>query len=129
MNTQMSERELSVDETVSLISSAKVEGTSVYGADEEKIGHVDHIMLDKRTGRASYAVMSFGGFLGLGESLHPLPWEGLTYDERLDGYRVSVTRDQLERGPQANAGEDRWSDPDYRKGIYDHYNLMPYAGV
>lgn len=127
---QMSDRELERDETVSLISSEKVRGTDVYGADNEKIGHVDHVMIDKRSGRVSYAVMSFGGFLGLGESLHPLPWETLTYDESVDGYRVSLTRAQLEGGPQAESDDSRWADRDYRSGIYDHYGVTPvYYGV
>lgn len=124
-NTAMTERELENDETISLISSAKVDGARVYGADDEKIGHVDHLMIDKRAGTVSYAVISFGGFLGLGERLHPMPWTSLTYDERLDGYRVSVTRDQLDGAPEASAGDPRWDDAGYRKGIHDHYGAMP----
>lgn len=129
MNTilqpNLTERELAAEETVSLISSARVEDARVFGPDEEKIGHVDHLMIDKRAGTVSYAVIRFGGFLGLGEKLHPLPWAALRYDPSLDGYRVGITRDQLDGAPEASASEPRWADPDYRKGIRDHYGAMP----
>lgn len=129
MNVQtrptLTERELDADETARLISSAKVEDTRVYGADGEKIGHVDHLMIDKRAGRVSYAVIRFGGFLGLGERLHPVPWESLAYDPELDGYRVAITRDQLDGAPEAEAADARWGDPDWRRGIRDHYAGMP----
>ena len=85
-------------ETVSLIGSDKVEGTAVYGADERKIGSVQRIMIDKISGEVAYAVVSFGGFLGMGEDYYPMPWPNLKYDTRLDGYRVGVTEDQLKGG-------------------------------
>src|ERR1035438_3371321 len=61
-------------ETVSLIGSDKVEGTAVYGADDQKIGSVQRVMLDKISGKVAYAVISFGGFLGMGEDYYPMPW-------------------------------------------------------
>ena len=82
-------------ETVSLIGSDKVEGTAVYGADDNKIGNVQRIMIDKISGKVAYAVVSFGGFLGMGEDYYPMPWPNLKYDTRLGGYRVGVTEDQL----------------------------------
>ena len=88
-------RETTVDdrrETVSLIGSDKVEGTAVYGADDNKIGSVQRIMIDKVSGKAAYAVISFGGFLGLGEDYYPMPWPNLKYDTRLGGYRVGVRK-------------------------------------
>ena len=101
----------------SLISSARVEGTHVYNADGEKLGTIDAIMIDKYEGNVAYAVMSFGGFLGIGEQYHPLPWQSLDYDERKDGYvsiANSVRRMQLKQAssagfntvafPVANAG-------------------------
>ena len=59
-------------ETVSLIGSDKVEGTSVYGADDTQIGSIERVMIDKRSGKVSYAVLSFGGFLGIGDDHYPL---------------------------------------------------------
>jgi sporulation protein YlmC with PRC-barrel domain len=67
-------------ETASLIGSDKFEGTSVYGADETQIGSIERVMIDKRSGKVSYAVLSFGGFLGIGDDHYPIPWESLKYD-------------------------------------------------
>ena len=78
-----------------LISSARVEGTHVYNAAGEKLGTVDAIMIDKYEGKVAYAVMSFGGFLGIGEQYHPLPWQSLDYDERKDGYVVNMEKTNM----------------------------------
>jgi hypothetical protein len=64
-------------ETVSLIGSDKVEGTAVYGADDQKIGSVQRVMIDKISGKVAYAVVSFGGFLGMGEDYYPMPWPNI----------------------------------------------------
>jgi sporulation protein YlmC with PRC-barrel domain len=82
--------------TGSLIAAEKVEGTNVYNLQGEKLGTVDDIMIDKISGRAIYAVMSFGGFLGMGEKQHPLPWSSLKYDERQGGYVVNLDKNMLE---------------------------------
>lgn len=74
-----------------LISSEDVHETTVYGAGRDKVGEIDHLMIDKVSGRVVYAVMSFGGFLGLGHSHYPIPWGALNYDPSLGGYRTTVT--------------------------------------
>jgi hypothetical protein len=66
-----------------LISSEDVEGTEVYGTGAEKIGEIDHLMIEKISGRVVYAVMNFGSFLGLGHSHYPVPWAALTYDKAM----------------------------------------------
>ena len=73
---------VATDETDRLISSDKAVGTAVYNRQGEHIGSVYNLMIDKYSGQVAYAVMSFGGFLGMGESYHPLPWKTLTYDTR-----------------------------------------------
>ena len=78
-------------ETGSLIGSDKVEGTAVYGANDTKIGSIERVMIDKKSGRVSYAVLSFGGFLGIGDDHYPLPWQSLKYDTGLGGYRTGIT--------------------------------------
>ena len=78
-----------------LIGSDKVEGMAVYGAYDRKIGSIERVMIDKISGRVSYAVLGFGGFLGLGNDHYPLPWQSLKYDTRVGGYRTGVTEDQL----------------------------------
>ena len=77
-------------ETTSLIGSDKVEGTAVYGPDRGKIGSLERVMIDKLSGKVAYAVLSFGGFLGMGEDYYPVPWSTLTYDTDLGGYRVKL---------------------------------------
>ena len=78
-------------------------------------------MIDKYTGQVAYAVMSFGGFLGMGESYHPLPWKTLTYDTRLGGYVVDIDRNRLEGAPSYTARElPDWSDRTYT-GRIDRY--------
>jgi hypothetical protein len=65
-------------------------------------------MVDKRSGKVEYAVMSFGGFLGIGDSYHPLPWESLDYDTRMGGYVVDIDRSRLEGAPTYRSDEDPW---------------------
>jgi hypothetical protein len=73
-------------EIVSLIASDKVEGTAVYGTDDKKIGKLERVMIDKISGKVAYAVLSFGGFLGMGEDYYPMPWSTLKYNTSLGGY-------------------------------------------
>jgi hypothetical protein len=110
-------------ETVSLIGSDKVEGTSVYGADDRKIGSVQRVMIDKSGGKVAYAVITFGGFLGIGEDYYPMPWANLKYDTNLNGYRVAVTEDQLKNAPKYNRNTDwDWSDRQRDRTVYDYYH-------
>ena len=103
-------------ETGSLIGSDKVEGTAVYGANDTKIGTIERVMIDKMSGRVSYAVLGFRGFLGIGDDYYPLPWPNLKYDTRLDGYRVGVTEDQLKGAPKFNRATDwNWADRAHRQ--------------
>jgi hypothetical protein len=111
------------DETPSLISADKVEGTSVYNQEGDKLGTVEEIMIDKRSGRVAYAVMSFGGFLGMGESHHPLPWQVLHYDTDRNGYVVPLSKDVLEKAPTyTDATPAHWDDPAWNQNIYKYYN-------
>ena len=90
---------VATNETESLISSAKVEGTAVYNRQGERLGSVSSFMVDKRSGQVAYAVMSFGGFLGMGQSCHPLPWKVLTYDTGQGGYVVDLDKATLQGAP------------------------------
>ncbi|NMJ42958.1 PRC-barrel domain containing protein [Roseomonas sp. JC162] len=112
-----------LEETQQLISSDKVEGTSVYGRDRQKIGSVYTLMIDKVSGQVSYAVVSFGGFFGIGSDYYPLPWSSLEYDTELGGYFVSITREQLEGAPRYRADESPWSQPGYGRGVYEYYGM------
>jgi hypothetical protein len=85
------------EETTTLISGDKVAGTVVYNAIGERLCEIHDVMLDKQSGRVAYAVMSFGGFLCIGEKYHPLPWSALTYDTDQGGYVVNVSREHTRR--------------------------------
>jgi hypothetical protein len=109
------------DEAGDLISSEKVDGTTVYNRQGDKLGTVHHFMVGKRSGKVDYAVMSFGGFLGMGENYHPLPWASLDYDRDRGGYVVDLTKEQLEGGPQYRAGEEPIYDRSYGETVYGYY--------
>jgi hypothetical protein len=108
-------------ETGSLIGSDKVEGTAVYGANDTKIGSIERVMIDKISGRVSYAVLSFGGFLGIGDDHYPLPWQSLKYDTNLGGYRTGITETQLKGAPKySNDNAWNWSDPARTRSVNDY---------
>ena len=110
------------DETVSLIGSDKVQGTAVFDADANKIGSIERVMIEKTSGRVSYAVLSFGGFLGIGDDHYPLPWPSLKYNVELGGYQTMVTFDQIKGAPKvAASGEWNWADTTRTKGLDDYY--------
>lgn len=83
----------------SAIRAKKVIGTSVKDPSGQKIGEVEDIVLDKQSNNIMYAVVGFGGFLGMGEKYHPMPWASLDYDEGSDGYVVNLTKEQLKAAP------------------------------
>ena len=108
-------------ETHALIAADKVEGTAVYDAQGEKMGSIHRIMIDKLTGKVDYAVMSFGGFLGIGDRYHPLPWAMLTYDEGLEGYVVNLSKERLQSAPSYAEHEMMWNDPRFGTSVIDYY--------
>jgi sporulation protein YlmC with PRC-barrel domain len=116
------------DAANSLIHASTVRDTPVFSADGDRIGHVEDISIDKRTGEVAYAVLAAGGFLGMGERLHPVPWSILKYDTRLNGYVVPLNKDRLREAPSfereelADAGED---DRGYRDPVFGYYG--PYG--
>ncbi len=117
------------DETDRLISSNKVEGTAVYDRQGESLGSIYNFMVDKRSGHVEYAVLSFGGFLGIGEDYYPLPWKALTYDTALGGYVVDLDKDRLRNAPNYAASDNPdWRDPDYGRRIDDYYGTF-YSGI
>jgi hypothetical protein len=111
-------------ETGTLIGSDKVEGTAVYGPDDQRIGDIERVMIEKRSGQVSYAVLSFGGFLGVGSDHYPLPWNNLKYDTALGGYRVGITLEQLNGAPKyADESSWSWSDQTRIRSVNDYYGV------
>jgi PRC-barrel domain protein len=127
-NTRTDEETLEKRETMELIGSDKVEGTSVYNAKDEKLGTIERVMIDKISGHVAYAVMSFGGFLGIGDRHHPLPWAVLRYDPDKGGYIVNLDRETLEGAPTVAAGDTRfdWNDRAWNRRVHDYYKTPLY---
>jgi len=109
-----------------LIAAEKVKGTAVYDTSAEKIGTIDDIMIDKVSGRAIYAVMTFGGFLGMGEKFHPLPWSALNYDPQVGGYVVNLDKSQLENAPSYDRDEEFEWTPTYGRQVDNYYDAPSY---
>lgn len=109
--------------TSDVISSDKVEGTNVYNIAGDKLGSIDDLMIDKRTGQVRYAVMEFGGFLGIDTDRYPIPWKMLKYDTQKDGYVVPLDKAKLEKAPKYQHQQVPVYDMTYGKGINSYYGV------
>jgi hypothetical protein len=107
-----------------LISSEDVHGTDVIGAEDEVVGEIDHLLIEKLSGRVAYAVMSFGGILGLAHSHYPIPWTALKYDPKAGGFRTGITEAQLRNAPEFS--DDSWADRDWEARTHKHYGAPTY---
>ena len=107
----------------SLISSDKVEGTKVYNTEGETLGSIDCVMIDKHSGNVRYAVLEFGGFLGINTDLYPLPWNMLKYDTRKDGYVVPLDKTRLKDAPKYPHDAVPPYTRDYLGSVDRHYGL------
>ena len=107
-----------------LIAADKVEGTDVYNPSGDKLGVVRDVYIDKRSGQAEFASIGFGGFLGMGEDYHPVPWRLLDYDTRKDGFVVDLDRDTLREAPSF-APNDLDRDMAWRAGVQEFYTGRP----
>ena len=110
----------------SVISSDRVNGTNVYNPAGEKLGSIESLMIDKLSGKVRYAVMEFGGFLGIGSDRYPLPWDTMKYDTGMDGYVVTLAKDQLENAPKYGQGAAPEYTDEYGRSVHDHYGV-PFA--
>jgi sporulation protein YlmC with PRC-barrel domain len=112
--------------TGALIAASKVKGTNVYNLAGDSLGTVEDIMIDKVTGSAIYAVMSFGGFLGMAEKHHPLPWATLKYDTQQGGYVIPMDKKLLTDAPSYNSGSEfKWT-PEYGRKVDGYYKTPSY---
>lgn len=106
-----------------VISSDKVEGTNVYNAAGDKLGSVDHLMIEKLSGQVCYAVLEFGGFLGMGTDRYPLPWNMLKYDTAKAGYVVPFDKAKLENAPRYPEDDIPAYTPDYDRKVKGYYGI------
>jgi sporulation protein YlmC with PRC-barrel domain len=103
-------------------------GNDVYNHKGEDLGDIKEIMLDMRTGKVGYAVLSFGGFLGMGEKLFAVPWSALTLDTENKRFVLNVEKDRLKNAPGFD--KDKWpnmADESWAKEIHSYYGTKPYA--
>ena len=110
----------------SAILASKVKGTAVYNTAGDNIGQVEDIILDKTSNNIMFAVLGFGGFLGVGEKYHPIPWSALTYDETKGGYVVNLDKRQLENAPTMDPDDDFEWTPDYGRRVDKYYGAPTY---
>src|SRR5437588_10617464 len=117
-------------ETHTLIASDRVEGTPVRRAKGEKIGTIQRLMIDKLSGSVAYAVLSFGGFLGMGQKHAPVPWARLSYDRNLEAYHLEMSDEELSKAPSIAAGEEfDWGDRSREIEIHEYHRVPPYWGA
>jgi sporulation protein YlmC with PRC-barrel domain len=111
----------------SAIRAKKVLGTNVKDTSGQTIGEIEDVVLDKLSNNIMYAVVSFGGFLGMGEKYHPLPWSSLNYVEKLDSYVVSYTKEQLQGAPADTIEALTKNDgAAFRDRAYEYYKVPRY---
>ena len=99
-------------------------GNEVYNHKDENLGDIKEIMLDMRSGRVCYAVLSFGGFLGMGEKLFAVPWNALTLDTKNKRFVLNVEKDRLKQAPGFD--KDKWpnmADQAWAKEIHSYYGI------
>ena len=118
----MADTEIETNETAELIASNKVEGTAVYDRNGDRLGTIYNFMVDKVNGQVEYAVLSFGGLFGMGTEYYPLPWDRLTYNEELGGYRVDLVKEDLEEAPRYSAEQEPSYDRAYGERIDTFYD-------
>lgn len=112
-----------------LMSASSLRRDNVYNEQSEELGSIKEIMIDMRSGRVAYAVMSFGGFLGVGGKLFAVPWEALTLDTQNKRFILNVEKDQLETAPGFD--KDQWpnmADPAWAKAIHSYYRTQRQSG-
>jgi len=109
------------DHTV--ISSERVEGTAVYNGEGDKLGSIDDLMIDKVSGQVRYAVLEFGGFLGMGTDRYPLPWNMLKYDTEFEGYVVPLDKSRLEKAPRYQQNDVPDYTSEYARSVNDFYGV------
>jgi sporulation protein YlmC with PRC-barrel domain len=109
------------------IRAGKAIGTNVYDGTGKKVGEVKDIVLEKTSNNILFAVVSFGGVLGMGEKYHPVPWSELDYDPQLGGYIVPFSVEQLKNAPSDSIEALTKGDGHaFRDRAYTHYGTKPY---
>jgi sporulation protein YlmC with PRC-barrel domain len=110
-----------------VVSAGTVTGNAVRNSKGEDLGKIEEIMLDSARGKVAYAVLSFGGFMGMGDKLFALPWEALTLDTEEKCFILDVDQSVLEAAPGFDKNHwPNFADSSWGRGIYEHYGATPY---
>jgi hypothetical protein len=113
----------------SLIASDRVEGTAVRRPNGDRIGRIERLMIDKISGKVSYAVLSFGGFLGIGANLIPLPWARMMYSRKLNAYQLDLADEELRHAPSFMDSQNfDWGDRALEEDVNRYDGVPPYWG-
>ena len=130
MSTQIEPAETMTQRPHTLVPSDRVEGTKVCRSDGKKIGLIKRLMIDKVSGGVAYAILSFGGLLGMGEKHLPVPWARMKYSTFLEAYELDLTDDELAKAPSYAADKDfDWGDRSDEIRIHTYYGSRPYWGA
>jgi hypothetical protein len=108
-----------------VIESDRVEGTAVFDLQGHRIGTIKRLLIEKVSGRVVYVDITFGGFLGVGVHHHTIPWEKLTYDTRLHGYRTDITEEQVRGAPAFYGDDEVWPDRKREREMWDYWRDPP----
>jgi sporulation protein YlmC with PRC-barrel domain len=109
------------------ILASKVKGTNVYNTGGDKIGHVEDVVLDKKSDHIMFAALGFGGLLGMGEKYAPVPWSMLDYQSDKGGYVVPMSEDMIKKAPVYDLSDltkDDGAFSDIREKSYSYYNVQ-----
>ncbi|MGF9756226.1 PRC-barrel domain-containing protein [Microvirga sp. 0TCS3.31] len=108
-----------------VIESDRVEGTAVYDLHARQIGTIKRLLIEKVSGRVLYVDVTFGGFLGMGVHHHTIPWDKLSYDKELEGYRTDVTEAQVQGAPSFYGDDTVWPDRRREQEMRDYWHDIP----
>jgi len=109
------------------VRASNIIGTDVVNSNGDDLGDIKEVVIDPNTGKVAYAVVSFGGFLSMGEKLFAIPFSALVYDEAENEYVLDVSKERLESAPGFDA--DNWpsmSDEKWNRDVYKYYERPPY---
>ncbi|WP_404993454.1 PRC-barrel domain-containing protein [Cupriavidus pauculus] len=110
-----------------VMAASSLDGTKVYSSDNEHVGEIKEIMIDVQGGRVAYAVLTTGGFLGIGDTLHAIPWSALVMDTDAKCFRLGLTAERIKDAPGFD--KDNWprmADPQWATDLYTYYERTPY---
>ncbi|WP_047461451.1 PRC-barrel domain-containing protein [Rhizobium rhizogenes] len=119
-------RDLYVKDMSMLVACDRVEGSKVFGSDGRQIGHIERLMLEKSDGRIAFIILSFGGFFGIGQEHYRVPWEKLRFDARIDGYRINMTKRDVEKACRFLGKDDTGVQKDNGHKSHDYFGVPPY---